>query len=84
MTLCVLKDTIVLAVLVVAFATLATVHVAIAVRLALRARPWWRAVVALTVPPLAPIWAYREGWRRSATLWAAAVLSYTVARIAAL
>jgi hypothetical protein len=77
------KDTIVLAVLLLAFATLITVHIALASRLVLRARPRWRGVLALVVPPLAPIWAFREGWRRSAVLWIAAVVVYLVARIAA-
>ena len=76
-------DLVLLAALVVAFATLTTVHLAIAARLTLRARPRWRGLVALLVPPLAPIWAYREGWSRSASLWVAAVLIYVVARIVA-
>lgn len=65
--------------LVVSFATLVTVHVFIAVRLTLRARPRWRGALALLVPPLAPIWAWRQGWRRSAQLWAAAVIGYGIA-----
>ncbi len=73
----------VLAALVLAFATFVTVHVFLAGRLTLRARPRWRGLLALVVPPLAPLWAFREGWRRSATLWVAAVLAYVVARIAA-
>jgi hypothetical protein len=77
------KDTIVLAILLLAFATLITVHIGVASRLVLRARPRWRGVLALVVPPLAPIWAFREGWRRSAILWIAAVVVYLVARIAA-
>ena len=76
-------DLVLLAALVVAFATLATVHLAIAARLALRTRPRWRGLLALMVPPLAPIWAYREGWSRSSALWLAAVLIYVVARIVA-
>ena len=65
------------------FATFVTVHVFIACRLALRGTPRWRGALALVVPPLAPIWGYREGWRRSATLWAIAVVAYLVARLAA-
>lgn len=78
-----MKDIIVLATVIVAFATLITVHVAVAGRLVLRARPRWRGLVALIVPPLAPIWAFREGWRRSGIAWIAAVLLYIVGRIAA-
>lgn len=74
-----MKDYLVLAGLVVAFATLVTVHVFIAARLVLRARPRWRGGLALIVPPLAPIWAWREGWRRSAQLWVLAVVAYGVA-----
>jgi len=77
-------DYLVLAVLVVSFASLVTVHVFIAGRLVLRQKPRWRGLLALVVPPLAPIWAYRAGWRRSSTLWAASVLAYLVGRIAAL
>jgi hypothetical protein len=53
-------------VFVLAFATLVTVHVAVAGWLAFRARPWWRGPLALAVPPLAPIFAYRAGWRGAA------------------
>jgi hypothetical protein len=77
------KDILVLATVIVAVATLITVHVAVAGRLVLRARPRWRGLVALIVPPLAPIWAFREGWRRSAIAWLAAVVLYIVGRIAA-
>ena len=40
-------------------------------------------VLALIVPPLAPIWAFREGWRRSGIAWIAAVVVYVAARMAA-
>jgi hypothetical protein len=75
------KDTIVLAALLIAFATLVTVHIALASRLVLRTRPRWRGVLALLVPPLAPIWAFREGWRASGLVWIAAVVAYIVALI---
>lgn len=78
-----MKDIAVLGLLILAFATLATVHVALAARLTLYTRPRWRGVVALVVPPLAPLWAFREGWRWSAFLWIAAVLIYLVASVAA-
>ena len=78
-----MKDIIVLATLIVAFAVLITVHVAISARLFFRARPRWRGVVALLVPPLAPIWAFREGYRRSAIAWIAAVVAYVIGRIIA-
>jgi hypothetical protein len=77
------KDIIVVGALVVGFATLVTVHIALAGRLLLRARPRWRGLVALVVPPLAPIWAFREGWLKSGALWIASVVIYVVALIAA-
>lgn len=78
-----MKDYVVLAALLLSFATLVTVHVYLVGRLTARTRPRWRGAVAFLVPPLAPIWAFREGWRRSGTLWVASFLAYVVARIAA-
>ena len=77
-----MKDTLELTGLVLGFATLVTVHVALAARLALRERPRWRGLVAFVVPPLAVIWAFRAGWRRMAGLWIAAVMVYLIALIA--
>jgi hypothetical protein len=77
------KDILVLATIVVAFATLVTVHIAVAVRLMLRTKPRLRGLLALVIPPLAPIWAFREGWRRSGILWIGAVLLYMVGRVVA-
>jgi hypothetical protein len=79
----VLKDVVVVALFVLAFATWVTVHVALCWRLAVRARPRWRALAALGLPPLAPIYSYREGWRRSAAVWLIAVLACALARLAA-
>lgn len=78
-----MKDIVVVGVLIVAFATLVTVHIALAWRLVLRTRPRWRGVLALFVPPLAPIWAFREGWRASGALWIGAVVVYLAALVAA-
>lgn len=77
-----MKDIVALATLVLAFATLVTVHVALAGRLAM-SRPRWRGLVALLVPPLAPLYGYREGWRRSSTLWLISVLVYVLALLVA-
>jgi hypothetical protein len=77
------RDVLVLAVLVLAFATLVTVHVALAGRLVLRSRPRWRGVVALVVPPLAPIYGFREGFRRTSALWLASLIAYTLALLVA-
>jgi hypothetical protein len=77
------KDIVILAALILGFATLITAHVVIASRLALRERPRWRGLVALVVPPLAVLWAFRAGWRRTAAVWIGAVLVYVVALVAA-
>ncbi len=78
------KDTLVLAGLVLGFATLVTVHVALAVRLMRRERPRWRGLVALVIPPLAVIWGFRAGFRRNAVLWLVAVVVFLIARILAI
>jgi hypothetical protein len=77
------RDYAVLAALLLSFATLLTTHVAIALRLVLRARPRYRGVVALLVPPLAPWWAYEQGWRRMVVVWIVAVAVYLVIRVLA-
>lgn len=77
------KDTVIVAALVLAFATLVTAHVALVARLVLRVRPRWRGLVALVVPPLAVLWAFRAGWRKTAAVWLVAVLVWVVALIAA-
>lgn len=73
-----MKDTVVLAMLVLSFATLLTTHLVIALRLSLRARPRYRGLLALLVPPLAPFFAWGQHWRRLAALWVGAVVSYAV------
>ncbi len=68
--------------LVVAFATLVTVHVALAVGLTL-IEPRWRGPVAFFVPPLAPYWGMEAGMKRRAAIWVAALSVYALARIVA-
>jgi hypothetical protein len=77
-----LKDIVLVALVVLAFAMLVTVHVTIAVGLA-RRMPRWRSVVALLVVVLAPYWAWREGMRRRAVLWIASAILYVAARAGA-
>jgi hypothetical protein len=73
-----MRDAVLFGALVVAFATLCTAHVFIAVRLALH-QPRYRGLVALVLPPLAAVWAYQNRWRMSLALWLAATAAYAVA-----
>jgi hypothetical protein len=78
----VIRDGVVLAVLVGAFATLVTAHVTLALGLA-RRTPRWRAPVAFVVAPLAPWWGWASGMRVRAVVWLAAVTIYAIALAAA-
>jgi hypothetical protein len=51
--------------------------VALVVGLA-RKGPWWRALAALAVPPLAPWWGWSAGMRRRAIAWGAALGLYAI------
>ena len=73
-----------LAGLVLGFATLVTVHLALAIRLMRHERPRWRGLVALVVPPLAVIWGFRAGFRINSVLWLVAVVVYLIALILSL
>jgi drug/metabolite transporter (DMT)-like permease len=77
------RDGIIYAGLILGFATLVTVHVALAGRMFLRQRPRWRGLVALVVPPLGVIWALRAGWKKLGLTWIGALVVYVVALIAA-
>ncbi len=77
-----MRDQIVLGLVVLSFATLLTVHVAIAYGLLWR-RPRWRSAAALFGGPVAPIIAWREGLRVRAGIWVGALVLYGVARILA-
>ncbi|MCL2725434.1 MAG: hypothetical protein FWD69_13460 [Polyangiaceae bacterium] len=77
-----MKDVVVVATLVVAFALLITAHVAIAFGL-LRRRPWWRGPASFVVAPLAPYWAWQEHMRVRAGLWLFALVIYVVALVIA-
>lgn len=73
----------VLAALVVSFATFVTAHFWICGRLVAGARPRWLGLVAFFVPPLAPVYGFRTGSRFPVVLWLVAVLAYAAALIAA-
>jgi hypothetical protein len=69
------RDEWVMAVLVVAFATLLTAHVALLFGLATRP-PRWRAAAAALVAPLAPFWGFRTGMPVRSALWLASAVAY--------
>jgi hypothetical protein len=54
-----------------------TAHVALVVGLA-RRDVWWRAALALAVPPLAPWWGHRAGLRVATIAWCAALALYAL------
>jgi hypothetical protein len=70
------RDEIVTASVVVAFSTLVTTHVMLVAALAARP-PRWRAAAALLVPPLAPLWGWRESRKRSIA-WMVSAVVYAV------
>ncbi|CAN97750.1 hypothetical protein WME95_41390 [Sorangium sp. So ce327] len=78
-----MKDIAATATLVLSFAAWVTTHVALAARLALRSQPRWRGLVALVVPPLAPMYGFRLGWRRTSTLWLVWLIVYVLALLVA-
>jgi hypothetical protein len=72
------RDAAILAILVVAFATLLTVHIAIA--LGLERRTYLRrALIAFMVAPLAPWWGWREKMHVRGLLWVTAAVVYAAA-----
>ena len=75
-----MADILLVVALALLFATTVTAHVAIVAGLA-RRTPRWRALVALVVPVMAPIWALTEGMRIRAGLWCAALVSYVLLRL---
>jgi hypothetical protein len=75
------KDYLVLAALVVTFATFVTAHLFLTWRLLWYSRPRWRGLVVVALPPLAPIWGYQMGYRRLASTWLASVIGYLLARL---
>ena len=78
-----MKYAVVPALVLLSFATLVTAHVAICARLVWRVRPWYRGIAAFFVAPLAPWWAFEQGWRKSGLVWIGAVLAYVVGLVLA-
>jgi hypothetical protein len=52
-------------------------HVALLVGL-LRSPPIHRGFVALLLPPLAPYYGWRRGWRKRTFMWLGGLLAYAV------
>jgi hypothetical protein len=71
------KDIVVVALLIVAFAFVVTMHVAIVLALAKR-KPRWRALAAFVVPPLAPYFAWKEHMRKRMAFWTVGLAVYLV------
>jgi hypothetical protein len=71
-----MRDALLFGGLLLAFAALCTVHVAIVWDLA-KEHPRWRALVAFFVPPLAPYWALRSGMVVRGGIWIGSVILYT-------
>jgi hypothetical protein len=71
------KDTAIVAVMIVAFAFVVTMHVLITYGLA-RRRPRWRAFVGFVFPPALPYWGWKERMRTRVALWVAFLLVYVV------
>ncbi len=77
------RDAVVLTVLVLAFATLVTTHLALAAGLT-RRHPRWRGPVALVVVPLAPWWGAHDRMLVRSVLWIAAAAVYVACLVLAL
>jgi hypothetical protein len=77
------RDIVVVALVIVGFAWLVTMHVVLTFGLA-RRTPRWRALVAFAVPPLAPYFAWREHMRTRVWLWIVGIVVYLVALTLAL
>ena len=71
-----MTDLVVLGMLVLGFATNVTSHVALLVVLGVLERPRWRGAVALLLPPMAPVWGWRAGRKKTAALWVAGAFVY--------
>ena len=75
-------DLAILLTLVVSFGVLVTVHVWLAVALS-RKKPWWRGVVALIVPPLAPYFGLTSSLRKLSVVWLTAFCAYGLSLLVA-
>jgi len=77
-----MKDILVVALLVLGFAFVLTVHVSIALGLLSR-KPRWRGLVALFIPVLGVYWAWTSDMRRRAIMFLIGLAIYVVALVLA-
>jgi len=68
--------------LLLALVTHTGAHLAIALRFA-AGRRWRRALLALVLPPLAPVWGWRAGMRAPVYAWTGALAVYALGVAAA-
>lgn len=64
-------------ILLLALVVHAGAHLAIAAGF-LKRRAFKRAAIALVVPPLAPLWAWKDGMRSRVVAWLAALAVYAI------
>jgi hypothetical protein len=76
------RDEVIFGLLVLAFASFATAHVALCLALA-RREPRLRAVFAFVAFPLAPVWGVRDGLYRRVVWWLTCAVAYVVMRLVA-
>ncbi len=78
-----LVDVVLVILLVVGFAAFVTLHVALSGVLFFLEKPRWKGLVALVVPPLAPLWGFRAGRTRVSIAWLSVLGMYVIARVVA-
>ncbi|NUP09851.1 MAG: hypothetical protein HOW73_27710 [Polyangiaceae bacterium] len=78
-----MADAVLFALMVLTFAAFVTVHLVLVAALTFAHRPRWRGVAALVLPPLAAIWGWRAGRKRSVVLWGSAIVLYALVRLIA-
>jgi hypothetical protein len=75
-------DALLLGLLCVAVGLHLVAHVTLVIGL-FRRDPWWRGLLALLVPPLAPFWGYEARLTGRVTLWVASLAVYLASLTAA-
>jgi hypothetical protein len=75
-------DALLLGLLCVAVGLHVVAHVTLVIGL-FRRGPWWRGLLALLVPPLAPFWGYEARLKGRVTLWVVSLALYLASVTAA-